>query len=54
MTVEGAATARAVDTMALRDGIDMPITRMIAELVNGTIRLTDAIQALMSRPLKEE
>lgn len=54
VTVEGAATARAVDAMAQRDGIDMPITRMIAELVNGTIRLTDAIQALMSRPLKEE
>ncbi len=54
VTVEGAATARAIDTMAQRDGIDMPITRMIAELVNGTIRLTDAIQALMSRPLKEE
>ena len=54
ITVEGAATARAVAALAERDGIDMPITRMIAALIAGKIRLVDAIQALMTRPLKEE
>lgn len=54
VTVEGAATARAVAEMAQRDGIEMPITRMIAALVAQKITLTEAIQALMSRPLKEE
>lgn len=54
VTVEGAATARAVAALASRDGIDMPITRMIAALVDGKIQLSDAIQALMTRPLKEE
>jgi glycerol-3-phosphate dehydrogenase (NAD(P)+) len=54
VTVEGAATAKAVAEMARRDGIEMPITRMIAALVTQSITLTEAIQALMSRPLKEE
>lgn len=54
ITVEGAATARAVAALASHDGIDMPITRMIAALVDGKIQLADAIQALMTRPLKEE
>ena len=54
ITVEGAATARAVAALAERDGIDMPITRMIAALVDGRIQLADAMIALMSRPLKEE
>ena len=54
ITVEGAATARAVAALAEKDGIDMPITRMIAALVAKKITLPEAIQALMSRPLKEE
>ena len=54
ITVEGATTARAVAALAKHDGIDMPITRMIAALVDGKIQLSDAIQALMTRPLKEE
>lgn len=54
VTVEGAATARAVAALSEHDGIDMPITRMIAALVDGSIGLHDAILALMNRPLKEE
>lgn len=54
VTVEGAATAKAVAEVARRDSIEMPITRMIAALVSQTITLTEATQALMSRPLKEE
>lgn len=54
VTVEGAATARAVAQIARRDSIDMPITQMIAALIAKEITLPKAIQALMSRPLKEE
>lgn len=54
ITVEGAATAVAVARIAQRDGIEMPITQMIAALMAQEITLRQAIQALMSRPLKEE
>lgn len=54
VTVEGAATATAVAGIAQRDGIDMPITRMIAALVAGKVTLPEAIQSLLSRPLKQE
>lgn len=54
ITVEGAATAVAVAKIAQLDGIDMPITQMIAALMAQEITLRQAIQALMSRPLKEE
>jgi glycerol-3-phosphate dehydrogenase (NAD(P)+) len=54
ITVEGAATAVAVAKIAQRDGIEMPVTQMIAALMAQEITLRQAIQALMSRPLKEE
>lgn len=54
VTVEGAATARAVAGLASREGIDMPITQMVAALVENRIALSDAVTALLSRPLKPE
>lgn len=54
VTVEGAATARAVAAVSKRLQVDMPITTMIAALVENQITLPEAIQALMSRPLKQE
>ena len=54
ITVEGAATAKAVAAMAAKLGIDMPITAMIAALIDQTITLPQAIAALLSRPLKQE
>jgi glycerol-3-phosphate dehydrogenase (NAD(P)+) len=53
-TVEGAATARAVTELAHRRGIDMPISAMVAALVSGKIPLEQAVQSLLSRPLKQE
>jgi len=50
VTVEGAATARAV----VRMGQDMPVTQMVAALIDRQIPLDQAITALMSRPLKQE
>jgi glycerol-3-phosphate dehydrogenase (NAD(P)+) len=54
ITVEGAATAKAVAAMAARLNIDMPITAMVAALIDQTITLPQAIAALLSRPLKQE
>lgn len=54
VTVEGAATAKAVSDIAMRDGIDMPITQMIAALVAQKVTLPEAIKTLLSRPLKQE
>ena len=54
VTVEGAATALAVSTLATREGLDLPVTAMVAALVQGRITLQDAVTALLSRPLKQE
>lgn len=53
-TVEGAATARAVARLARAQGLEMPITAMVAALVEGQISLTDARAALLTRPLTDE
>ena len=53
-TVEGAATARAVARLARARGIDMPITRMVAALIDGDLTLGEARDALLARPLTEE
>jgi glycerol-3-phosphate dehydrogenase (NAD(P)+) len=54
ITVEGAATAKAMAALANQRGLDMPITQMIAALIDGRITLENAVAALMSRPLKKE
>lgn len=54
VTVEGVATARAVARLAAERGIDMPVTAMVAALVDGEIDLSDAIRSLLTRPLKAE
>ncbi|MEP2782455.1 MAG: NAD(P)H-dependent glycerol-3-phosphate dehydrogenase [Pseudoruegeria sp.] len=53
-TVEGAATAQAVAQLAQRHDIDMPITSVVAAVLTDKISITDAMTALLSRPLKEE
>ncbi len=53
-TVEGVATARAVAHKARELHIDMPVTGTVAALVDREITTTQAVTALLSRPLKEE
>lgn len=53
-TVEGVATARAMVKIAQSEGLDMPISTTVAELSDGAYSVTDAIQNLLNRPLKEE
>ncbi len=53
-TVEGVATAQAMSKIAASEGLDMPISATVAKLSSGAYSVTDAIQALLGRPLKEE
>ena len=54
VTVEGAATARAVLARAHAMDIDMPITDAVVALLDGKLQLRQAMDMLLSRPLKEE
>ncbi|NJM82922.1 MAG: NAD(P)H-dependent glycerol-3-phosphate dehydrogenase [Tabrizicola sp.] len=54
LTVEGVATAKAVVRLARKHGLDVPITAMVDALVDGAITMEEAVQALMTRPLKQE
>lgn len=54
VTVEGAATARAVQEKAKKMQIDMPITAAVVALIDGKLRVDQAMDMLLSRPLKEE
>ncbi len=54
VTVEGAATALAVARLAQGRGIDMPISQMVADLIERKLGLSAAIDMLLSRPLKRE
>ncbi|WP_200879093.1 NAD(P)H-dependent glycerol-3-phosphate dehydrogenase [Sphingopyxis sp. MWB1] len=51
---EGAFSAPVVAAAAEADNIDMPITATVACLIAGETNVADAIQALLSRPLRPE
>ncbi|WP_407493829.1 NAD(P)H-dependent glycerol-3-phosphate dehydrogenase [Pseudooceanicola sp. MF1-13] len=54
VTVEGAATARALQARAAEMGIEMPITDVVVGLIDQTLDVSRAMSQLLSRPLKEE
>ncbi|MFD1794626.1 NAD(P)H-dependent glycerol-3-phosphate dehydrogenase [Paracoccus aurantiacus] len=54
VTVEGAATARAVRGLAAAKGIAMPVAEAVAALAEGRADVAETLETLMSRPLKEE
>ena len=53
-TVEGVATALAIAQIAQKLALDMPISTMVARLIDQDITRDQAIQSLMSRPLRKE
>ena len=53
-TVEGVATARAACHLAATLDVEMPIAAAVADVLDGTMTLNQAMDALLSRPLKEE
>lgn len=54
ITVEGAATARAMHGLAKSQGLDLPVTSVVCALVEGKLNVHEAMDMLLSRPLKEE
>jgi glycerol-3-phosphate dehydrogenase (NAD(P)+) len=54
ITVEGAATARALRDVAQTQNLDLPITVTVAAILDKTLDVRAAMAALLSRPLKEE
>jgi len=54
VTVEGAATAHAALARAHELDIDMPITAAVTALLDGQVDVRQAMDMLLSRPLKEE
>ncbi len=54
VTVEGAATARAVVARCADWDLDMPITGAVVALLDGEATIHDAMAQLLARPLKEE
>ncbi len=54
MTVEGVKTAEAIAKLALEQGLDMPITTLVADVVAGRRDIGTVLETLLSRPLKEE
>lgn len=53
-TIEGKATARAVVDAASKLGIEMPIAGLVKALAAGAVTIDQAVELLLSRPLKEE
>ncbi|MGI9476970.1 MAG: NAD(P)H-dependent glycerol-3-phosphate dehydrogenase [Hyphomicrobiaceae bacterium] len=51
---EGVFTAAAMAKVADENGIDVPIARAVHAIVDGRISVDDAIQDLMTRPVKPE
>lgn len=51
---EGVYTAREVDRLATELGVDMPISRAIAAVLDGRISACEALELLMARDPKEE
>ncbi len=53
-TVEGVATALSVAEFAREQSLDLPVIETVAALVSGEITIDQAVQTLMTRPLREE
>jgi glycerol-3-phosphate dehydrogenase (NAD(P)+) len=53
-TFEGVATARATVTLADKRAIDMPLSRIVAAVLEQSLTIPEAVDALLSRPLKSE
>jgi glycerol-3-phosphate dehydrogenase (NAD(P)+) len=51
---EGLWTAGILADMAKAKGVDMPIVQAVADLVSGRLRVDDAVQRLLARPVRAE
>ena len=54
ITVEGFGTAMAMQNIIKNDQIEMPITKAVADLCSGQLTVSETLNKLMARPLREE
>jgi glycerol-3-phosphate dehydrogenase (NAD(P)+) len=54
ITVEGAATALAAAKLGTRLRLDLPVTEVVAALVEGRTNVAQALRRLLDRPLRAE
>ena len=54
MVVEGMTTAIAAKQLAEREGVEMPITETINDVIDGKITAKEAVVQLMGRDRKPE
>lgn len=54
VTVEGAATARALRHVAKARDLDLPVCLTVADLVDGKLDIRGAMDRLLARPLRKE
>ena len=54
MVVEGMFTAEAAYELSKKAGVEMPITEAIYNVIQGNIKVEDALETLMGRPRKQE
>ena len=52
-TVEGAASAAGAVALGNRHAVEMPISETVARIVDGTRSISEAVDTLMQRPLRE-
>lgn len=53
-TVEGRTTAEATLKLARKQGVDMPVTKVVAGLIGHKLTVQDALAELLARPLGSE
>lgn len=51
---EGASTAQAIVARAAREGVDLPIAAAVNAILTGKLTVKDAVDMLLTRPLKDE
>ena len=52
--VEGVRTAQAVDRLAAKLAIELPLMQCIHRILSGTLGIEQALNLLLSRPEREE
>jgi glycerol-3-phosphate dehydrogenase (NAD(P)+) len=51
---EGAFTAPVLVELATAEGVDMPVSNAVADILRGAVTIDDAVQGLLTRPFKAE
>jgi len=51
---EGALTAPVLVELAAAEGVDMPVSLAVADILRGAVTIDDAVEGLLTRPFKAE